>query len=176
MVAARRFYFLPYRIYLGVLIALMSQPGFAADPVQEIEVNITTHLGDQQSFVEGDVVSFLLTLDSDAFVYLFYQDAENNIVLIYPNQQSGSHYYVKGFFMPLPPLDKNYRFQIEPPFGEETLFAYASDNARVRLHGRKLKNGLSLIEDSIGEIEASIRQQSTSGFGMARLNLISSSN
>ena len=175
MVTVHRFCLLLHRFYAGVLIALLSQSGFTADLLQEIEVNITTHLGDRQSFVEGDVVSFLLTLDSDAFVYLFYEDADDHIFLIYPNQQSGNHYYEKGFFMPLPPPEQGFRFKIEPPFGEETLFVYASDNARVSLHGKKLKNGLSLIEDTISEIETSTRQQSTVNFGTARLKLISSS-
>ncbi len=158
---------------LGVLFVLLPPSNLVAGQLEDIEVSITTHLGDRQSFVGGDVISFLLTLDSDAYIYLFYEDADANILLIYPNQQSASHLYKKGFFMPLPPLEQNFQFKIQAPFGEEALFVFASDNARISLPGRKLKNGLSLIESSISEIETSIRRQSIDRFGLSVLNLIS---
>jgi len=155
------------------MFVLLPPGNLIAGQPEEIEVSITTHLGDRQSFVEDDVITFLLTLDSDAYIYLFYEDAEANILLIYPNQKSASHFYKKGFYMPLPPSEQNFQFKIQAPFGEETLFIFASDNAQVSLPGRKLENGLSLIEGSIPEIETSFRRQSTARFGLSELKLIS---
>ena len=161
------------RLIPGALFAFLSYSSLIAGQPQNIEVSITTHLGDQQSFVEGDVISFLLTLNSDAYIYLFYKDAENNIFLIYPNQKSSSQLFKSGFFIPLPPKEQHFQFKIQAPFGEETLYAIASDNPQVSLAGKQLENGLSLIDSSIREIETSLRQQSKDGFGISELKLTS---
>ena len=166
------------RRWLCLMALIIASAGFpvAANELQEIEVGVTTHLGDQQKFIAGDVVSFLLSLDNDAYVYLFYEDAEANIFLIYPNQKSRNHHYGKGFFMPLPPSNEKFRFRIQAPFGEETLFVFASDNAEVNLPGHRLPNGFDLVEASLKAIEASIRHQSESLFGAAKLVLLSRPN
>ncbi len=38
-----------------------------------ININITTHLGDHQTFMEGDVISFFLSLDKDAYLLVIYE-------------------------------------------------------------------------------------------------------
>ncbi len=146
-----------------------------ASELDPITVEITTHLGDQQSFVEGDAISFLLSMDRDAYVYLFYRDAKANLVQIYPNQQSASHFYEKGFYMPVPPPQIGFQFKIQPPFGDEKLFVFATDNADVKLNARLLVSGLSLVDGSIEEIEAEFRQQSGLRFGSANLTIKSRS-
>lgn len=157
-----------------VILALVQNP-LAAGQLETIELEITTHLGDQQTFIEGDVISFLLSLDRDAYVYLIYQDASANIFEIFPNQKSGNHFYQKGLFMPVPPPQKDVQFKVQAPFGEEELFVFATDNAEVKLNARLLVNGLSLVESTIDEIETSIRRQSVSQFGSASLTIKSQS-
>ena len=68
------------RYAAGILLALVAQlPAHAAEP-KNIDVKITTHLGDRQEFVEGDRISFLLSLERDAHVYLFYRDAADSML------------------------------------------------------------------------------------------------
>ena len=43
--------------------------------LQTIPVELTTHLGDQQQFIDGDEIQFLLSLGSDAYIYMYYIDA-----------------------------------------------------------------------------------------------------
>lgn len=169
MVRALLFWLATCILYPAAVIAtLVLNPVAAAEP-EPISVEITTHLGDQQSFVDGDVISFLLSLDRDAYIYLYYQDASANIFQIFPNRRSGNHFYRKGFFMPLPPSQINFQFKIQPPFGDEKLSVFATDNADVRLEARPLNNGLSMVTATIREIEASFRQQSDLQFGSASL-------
>ncbi len=62
-----------------LLLLICLAPALAGQPVP-IEVGLTTHLGDRQSFVDGDRISFLLSLERDAYVYLFYRDADKNLL------------------------------------------------------------------------------------------------
>lgn len=159
----------------AVVISALVLNSVAAGELKTIAVEITTHLGDQQTFVEGDVISFLLSLDRDAYVYLVYQDASANIFEIFPNRQSRSHFYQKGFFMPIPPSQTGFQFKIQAPFGREKVYVFASDNAEVKLDGRLLDNGLRLIDDLASNLEINIRSQSVAGFGSSSMTIVSRS-
>ena len=160
-------------LYPAVVIAALVLNPVTAAELEPITVEITTHLGDQQSFVDGDVISFLLSLDRDAYVYLFYQDASANTIQIFPNRQNPNHYYQKGFFMPIPPPQTSFQFKIQAPFGREKLLVFASDNADIRLQGRLLKNGLSLINELADNLHNIIRSQSVGAFGTADMVIVS---
>lgn len=153
---------------LGYLLLAAALPALA-DSKAKIEVEITTHLGDRQTFVEGDEIFFLLTLSHDAYIYLYYQDAGAAIYELIPNEKSTAHFYRKGFYMRLPSSTDDFQFRIQAPFGDENLFVFASDNAKIQLEGRKLAGGLRLMDNTIEEIEAGIFRQSNLYFGSAHL-------
>ncbi|NNE64071.1 MAG: DUF4384 domain-containing protein [Gammaproteobacteria bacterium] len=159
----------------AALVVFQFQQTVTARELAPVAVEITTHLGDQQTFFDGDVISFLLSLDRDCYVYLFYLDAGAKLIQIYPNQQSGSHFYEKGIYMPIPPSKTGFEFKITPPFGREALFAFASDNAEIKLEGRLLVNGLRLIDESFDDLQNRFRRQSSSVFGFSSLELVSRS-
>lgn len=154
---------------------VLFQNSVTAAEVKPVTVEITTHLGDRQTFVEGDVISFLLSLDRDAYVYLFYEDASANIYQIFPNQKSRKHFYQKGYFMPVPPSPNDFQFKIQAPFGNEKLFVYASDNSEFKLNSRLLGNGLLLIDAPASDLEINIRRQSNAAFGSASMTIVSRS-
>ena len=84
--------------FLSVVIASqLINPVVAGEP-ETITVEITTHLGDQQAFVEGDVISFLLSLDRDAYVYLFYEDASASNLSDFPKYAKPYTFLPKGLF------------------------------------------------------------------------------
>ena len=175
MVRALQFCLTASILYPALAIAALVLNPVAAAELEPISVEITTHLGDQQSFADGDVISFLLSLDRDAYVYLFYQDASANTIQIFPNRQNPDHYYQKGFYMPVPPPQTSFQFKIQAPFGEEKLFVFTTDNSEVKLNTRQLVNGLSLVDSSIEEIETSFRRQSGTRYGSASLTIKSQS-
>lgn len=146
-----------------------------AAPLETVEIGITTHLGDGQTFVEGDVISFLLSLDQDAWVYLFYRDAKDNVIQIVPARHLSTHFYRKGLFMPFPATQKAFQLKIEAPFGEEQLLVFASDNADIKLSGKPLNNGLRLITESVINLPRLMQQQSSSQYGSATLAITSQS-
>lgn len=142
-----------------------------ARQLQSINIDITTHLGDQQTFTENDVIAFLLTLEKDAYVTAVYLDAKGEIFQIIPNQSLSNHFYKAGLFIPIPPQDAEFNFKVRSPFGKETLWVFASDRPDPKLSGKTLKNGLRHLTQTIAEIRATINRQSKYLFGESKLEI-----
>ncbi len=153
-----------------LLLLIGVAPVLAGQPVP-IEVGLTTHLGDRQSFVDGDRISFLLSLERDAYVYLFYRDADKNLLQLLPNRRMPDQFFTAGLFMPVPNADQPFQFTVSPPYGDESLFALASDVGGLEFAGDELANGLILMERDIERLSADIRQASEVSFGRAELEL-----
>jgi hypothetical protein len=160
--------------FLLLWVATSGLYAHAADSLQPIGVEITTHLGDQQTFRENDVVSFLLTLDRDAYITAVYEDAENNLVQIIPNSKQPDNFYLASLFIPIPSHNASYSFRIQPPFGTETLWVFASDNAPVITGGTMLDNGLMQPDGSIDVIRSEIKSASGKWFGEAKVSITTS--
>lgn len=147
----------------------------AADEVdrtlQSIGIEVTTHLGDQQNFRKDDIISFLLTLERDAYITAIYVDAENNQLQILPSPVHQDNYYKAGLFIPLPPQNASYQFKVQPPYGNETLWIFASDKGDIQLNGKQLANGLVSISQAIPDIRARIKSQSVRYYDEASLSI-----
>jgi len=154
--------------FMSMLVLL--GPGLAG-AAQPVDVNITTHLGDQQSFVDGDRISFLLSLDNDAYVYLFYRDAAANLLQLLPNERMPNHFFNAGLFMPVPSAQQAFQFTVQPPYGDEFIYAIASSNDALVFPGKPLANGLILLERDLEKIIDVIRTKSKRLFGRGELRL-----
>ena len=159
------------RFVVGLLVFLVSTSSTLAGEPRQVDVRITTHLGDQQSFVDGDRISFLLSLDSDAYVYLFYRDAAANLLQLVPNERMVDHFFSAGLFMPVPSAQQKFQFTVQPPYGDEFIYAIASDNDALVFPGKPLANGLILLTAEIETIITSIEAKSSRLFGRAELRL-----
>lgn len=112
------------------LLWFMNNPAIALAEDQQassnhsINISITTHLGENQTFLEGDVVSFLLSLDRDAYILIVYQDAAGNLVPLFP--VDGQGWVLAGEFLPFPSEDMGLRFVVKGPFGQEKVWAFAA--------------------------------------------------
>lgn len=124
-----------YKLFLTLtLLVLVSctakdETKTQAKQLDVIPVELTTHLGDKQQFMRGDEIQFLLSLGSDAYIYMYYIDAENNITQILPNSNQQSSHYSSGYFLTIPEYENGYRFLISEPFGEEKIWIFASDRS-----------------------------------------------
>ena len=134
---------------------------FNASKLQTIPVELSSHLGDLQQFVEGEEIQFLLSLGSDAYIYMFYIDAGNNIKQILPNENQQSNFYAAGYYQTIPEYDNGYRFIINKPFGEESIWIFASDQSI----------SLNKNHGSITSIKEKIRQESRQAYGEYTLKI-----
>jgi len=152
------------------------QPVFAetqASKRRKITITITTHLGDHQTFREGDEVSFLLNLDRDAYVLLIYETAAGDLVQIVPNRHEPQAFYPAGLFMPLPDRTAPFRFKIEAPFGEEKIWAFATDIPFPELEEKTMDKGLKLLALNLKVIRNQILSGKVGAFGETVLLIFS---
>jgi len=142
----------------GLLFLLFFNFALADTAIKNtIDIEVTTHLGDKQTFQKGDIISFLISLDREAFVLMIYEDAEHNLLQIIPNRFRQSNRYGTGLFMSVPNRDEPFEFVVSPPFGKETIWVFASEQAFPKLPSMELENGLKKLSDSLPDILAKIR-------------------
>ncbi|NOX92397.1 MAG: DUF4384 domain-containing protein [Gammaproteobacteria bacterium] len=116
----------------GLIGLCLSFSAIATETTSEtasIHVTITTHLGDEQHFREGDEISLLLSLNHDAYVLLVYQDASGDLVKLFPVRKDDNGRVSAGDFMPFPRRADGLRLVVAPPFGEEQVWAFATAEA-----------------------------------------------
>lgn len=138
----------------------------AADSSQIIDtipVELTTTVGHQQEFYEGDEIQFLLSLGDDAYIYMYHVDAKGKIVQILPSSKQSSHFYEKGFFLTVPNYEDLYRFIVSRPYGASSIWVFASNTEVI---------SLSSEIDSISNIREKIKSNSTTAFGESHIKII----
>ncbi|HEY9050631.1 MAG TPA: DUF4384 domain-containing protein, partial [Gammaproteobacteria bacterium] len=135
--------------------------------LEQVTIEITTHLGDKQSFVEQDVISFFISLNRAAFLYGFYQDASGHVFQIIPGKAQPEHYFQPGFYIPFPPQNSSFQFVVQAPFGEEQLWVFASEQGQLEFKGKDTSQGIKLLKMGHKEIENYIRASSSQLFGQA---------
>jgi len=136
---------------------------------QNVKIEITTHLGDQQVFVENDLISFFISLDQAAYIYAFYKDASNNIFQILPSKAQPHHYFNAGYYMPFPAENSKFQFQVQAPFGREKLFLFATDQQHIKFTKKTAANDLMRLSVSQSEIERRIKSGSKALYGNAQI-------
>lgn len=166
-----------YLIFILALVGVFWATGQAQDvssdnkpeALESVKIEITTHLGNQQHFAEQDVISFLISLDRAAFVYVFYQDASGHVYQLMPGKAQSRHYFEPGFYIPFPPENSAFQFVVQAPFGEEQLWVVASDQGQLQFKGRDTGQGVKQLSQKPLELLVSIKTASTALFGEARL-------
>lgn len=117
-----------------------------------LAIEITTQLGDRQTFEVGDEMRFLVTINRTAYLTAIYQDADNGLWQVYPNQYTGTSLLAAGDYVSLPQPGDHYRFVTTAPFGSETLYAFASTKPLPQLEYSKTVNGLRRIAQNLSQI------------------------
>ena len=130
----------------------------------EINLQISSHLGDGQTYMEGEKISYFVNIDKSAFILLIYEDAESNLIQILPNKYSTNSYYQAGSFLEIPAAQDRFEFIIEAPFGVERVWAFASSKKFPEFAGMQVVNGLKVLEQPIIEILRKLREQGQSPY------------
>lgn len=136
-----------------------------------INIEVTTHLGNDQTFIEGDHLSFLLNLDHDAYLLAIYQDASGNLVQVLPNSESSTVPLKAGMFIPIPEQNASFRFKVKQPFGNETLWVFASNLQPPVLSGTTLSNGLKDLKVNLETIRNKMRKRHQLAYGETHITI-----
>ena len=163
--------FVAVLLFMVPLTVLAGSTPHQSGPGSAIQVEITTHLGDGQSFVQGDTLAFFLSLDQDAHIVAIYEDAQHRRIQIVPNANQKNSFYPSGLFNPIPAEDAGFRFTVAPPYGRERLWVFASRAPIEVLSGELLANGLKQLHADIPTIKRRIQAQAGPAFGEFCLSL-----
>ncbi len=109
--------------------------------IQPLEIELTTHLGDKQTFIEGDYVTFLASTNQDSYFLLMYKNAIGQIIQLIPSTKLGRGFYKAAYYFEIPDSRSGFIFQISEPFGEETIELFASNIHFPNFDGQILENG-----------------------------------
>ena len=113
--------------------AALSSPPTQAQDV--LEIGLTTHLGDKQTFNAGDEIRFLITANRPAFVVAIYQDAEGALWQLMPSKMFPSNKIAAGLYMPFPSAQDPVRLVAQPPKGTEAVWLLAAESPFPELAG-----------------------------------------
>ncbi len=116
---------------------------------QNIDIQLTSHLGDNQIFIAGDTVFYYLSLN---------HDASHQLIQILPSKLLPNAFFRQGDFYRTPDDGTPFRFEVSEPFGKETIWVFASIKTLPILPGRELDNGLKILSDTIHSIIEKIHQ------------------
>ncbi len=136
-------------IFALLLLAFMD---VASSDESFFNLDVTTHLGDDQVFEEGDQIRLLLNLDRAAYLYIFYRDAAGRLFRIFPNEKDRQRVFPAGSYFALPAKEDNYAFRVSPPFGKEHVHVFASDRRLEPPAGEIVGGGFHLITGSIAKV------------------------
>ena len=141
-----------------------------AEKTKNIQIEITSYLGDKQVFQRGDELRFLLSLDRDAYLYVLYQTADNQLIQLIPNPNRQNNLFKADIFIEVPDKSAAYQFIVRPPFGHEAVYGFALDTP-LSLEGKPLSNGLKRLDLSINEIKQRVKNSAVHYYGWSHFSL-----
>ena len=142
---------------------------------ERVDLSVAIEPDDRREFFDGEFISFYLSLEREGYIYFFYRDTEENLLQLLPNAENSNHWYPRGSRMPFPALEEPINYVIVPPFGEELLLVFVSDNPEIELPGERLDSGLMKLEIDIERVEDIIYEASKTLFGRVELSFESRS-
>lgn len=160
-----------YKLFFVLAVFIFAAHNLQATEQKKINIDVTTHLGDVDHFQEGDSLFFLISLDSDAYITVIYQNAKAELIQLLPNQNQQKTFYKSGLFLKLPDAGSAFSFKIQAPFGRETLWVFASDLPSPELKGRYLDDGLKKLVGKMASIRKILASHPKSAYGEASLVL-----
>ena len=127
----------------------------------QIQVSVTSYLGDNQTFRQGDPIAFVASLDQDAYLLAVYEDVNGGLTQILPNAQVRTGFFKAGDFVSIPGQESRFEFRVTPPYGKEHLWVFVCNQA-LPLGSiatvRPMTNGLYAIDTDIRHLKQRLRQ------------------
>jgi hypothetical protein len=149
--------------------------GSERDSLPPLDVSITTHLGDAQTFRDGDPLSFFISLGSDAHVLMLYEDASGAVIQLLPNADFQTTLVPAGEFISMPPPDAPFTLRVAAPFGAEKVWLIASEKPLPGLPSRRVANGVPHVDGDVATIRETLQAHALSNrsrYGEASVRIV----
>lgn len=139
-------------------LAAPTPPPPVEPALETIHLQVASHLGDGQTYQDGDSVTWFVSADRDAYLLLIYEDVARNLIQLLPNRYSGNAPIKAGSFVQIPGKQDRFEFTITAPYGLERVRAFAATRPFPALPGAELENGLSLVQLGLDQVIATLRR------------------
>ncbi len=149
--------------------AILPVAGALAEP-ERVDLKLVVEPGDRREYYDGDYISFYISLEREGYVYFLYLDTEGNLLQLLPNAEMSNHWFPRGNEMPFPALEEPIDYVIVPPFGEEQILVFVSDNPRIELPGEWRDTGILELDIDLERVEDLIYDASSTLFGRTELS------
>jgi len=139
-------------------------PPSAVDPAKPLKVEVWTDRGKGAIYTEGEEMYVMVRVSQDAYLRLYYTDANNQTYQIFPNSYRPEGRVRGGSVLTIPGPEDRFAFRVKPPFGVESLTALASRKPFKELEGAIIPagpfqrvsqgvRGIAVVSSSAGEGE-----------------------
>ena len=125
----------------------------------DFTLEVTTHLGDRQHFRAGEQISFLASTNKNAYLLMVYHDAAGHLIQILPNRVKINSQYPAGDYFSIPDNNDVYVFEIQAPYGQETLYTYAFSTPVSEPAGKALANGFKVLDGDWRDVSRRLKAQ-----------------
>lgn len=144
--------------------------GSISSQINSINLELTSQFGDSQVFQTGDELSFLVSLDRAAYLYVIYQTSQGDLIQLIPNAAIPSHYFSADIFIPIPSDQSKVKFTVGKPYGHEVVYAYAVDTS-VQFKGQAIGNGLLKLSMTTEQLKKKLLNAAGKYFGSTQFKL-----
>lgn len=114
----------------------MAAAGVTFKAPRPIQVEVSSNLGDGQTYKAGEEVVYFFTTNRDSYLLLIYEDAKGKLLQVLPNSYESRAFYQAGAMFQIPDASSRFAFVVGPPFGSERLWAFASNQPFPDLPGQ----------------------------------------
>lgn len=121
---------------------------------KKLKVDVWT---DKREYTEGDNIVINIKGNTDFFAKVVYETASGDLVQLLPNMYRQVSYFKGGRVYSIPDTGDKFEMEIAPPFGNEKIIVYASQQP---LGGVKLKgteSGMGVFKGQKQELDARVR-------------------
>jgi len=147
---------------MGLWIITLSRHG--------LEIVLSTTHGEARAlYGNAERIRFILRVNRNAYLYLFNRDSSGRTALLYPVAGTPAMPLTAGEPMILPDDGLPYELIVQPPFGEDQIWAVATE-AKLSLP----QNGDALWND-LPALRSKLRKQTVNnglGYAEATLNIV----
>lgn len=145
--------------------------GFFAEPAKEqlaalgpapLEVRVWT---ERDAYKAGEKIRIMLEGNKDFFAQVVYVDASGNCITLLPNQYRVDTRFNGGKVYAIPGAEDRFDLEVGAPFGNESVYAFASTQPLPKTTGRDVGSGLSLCPGTLAQTRGIVLTERPQGGG-----------
>lgn len=124
-----KYVFCPIILLCGSLVVAQTSRGAFVEELSNERSSFAVRVVVDRSdrvYAKDDLLRATVTSSEDAYLYLFYRDAEGNVAVLFPNRFQKDNFVRKDETVTVPAQGSNFKIRIDAPFGEELLKAVVS--------------------------------------------------